>query len=174
MKRENGGNSATVDDGKYRVSLVDIDYYRRIISCQNACPVHTDAQGYVEAVSGGDYRTGYIKARQPNPFASAFGRIRAPPSQKPGRRGQIEAPIAIRALKRFLCETYGVEAMRDLPVGDGRKQTGIALLTGRATGHAFTKESYSQLSGGVGKAVNTVSTENHRVAIIGAGPESWL
>ncbi|HJX13997.1 MAG TPA: FAD-dependent oxidoreductase, partial [Dehalococcoidales bacterium] len=155
---------------RYQVSIVDADYYRRVISCQNACPVHTDAQGYVNAVSGADYRAGYVRARQPNPFASTCGRICAAHCEKACRRGRIDAPITIRALKRFLCETYGVEALKDLPAADGRKKAGAALLTGRATGNAFTLESFSQLSGGVGKAVNTVGMAGHRVAVVGAGP----
>ena len=43
---------------RYQVKIVDANYYREVISCQNACPVHTDAQGYVNAVTGGDYEEG--------------------------------------------------------------------------------------------------------------------
>src|SRR4030067_1491162 len=119
-----GGIKATVANPRYQVSIVDADYYRRVISCQNACPVHTDAQGYVNAVSGGDYRAGYVRARQPNPFASTCGRICAAHCEKACRRGKIDAPITIRALQRFLCERYGVEALKDLPAADRRQNAG--------------------------------------------------
>ncbi len=100
---------------KYKVEIVDLDYYQKQISCQAACPVRTDARGYVNAVADGDYEAGYIRARQPNPFASTCGRVCAAHCEKACRRGKIDAPITIRAIKRFLCEPYGVEAISHLP-----------------------------------------------------------
>ena len=95
---------------RYRVELTDASYYRSVISCQNACPVHTDAQGYINAIAKGDYENGYIMARQPNPFASTCGRVCNAPCEEACRRGNIDDPISIRALKRLLCERYGAEA----------------------------------------------------------------
>ena len=57
-------------NSKYRVELVDFDYYQRQISCQTACPVRTDARGYVNAITEGDFVGGYIRSREPNPLAS--------------------------------------------------------------------------------------------------------
>lgn len=95
---------------RYYVEVVDFDYYRRQISCQAACPVGTDARGYVEAVANGDYEAGYNIARQLNPFVSTCGRVCPAFCEDACRRGNIDAPVAIRALKRFLCEQPGVEA----------------------------------------------------------------
>ena len=53
---------------------------------------------------------GYLVARAPNPFASVCGRVCAAPCEDACRRGAIDAPITIRALKRFLTEQYGVES----------------------------------------------------------------
>ncbi len=151
---------------KYKVELVDIAYYQKQISCQNACPVRTDARGYVQAVTSGDYEEGYIRAREPNPFASTCGRVCAAHCEKACRRGKIDAPIAIRALKRFLCETYGVEAKSHLPITrDMGKGAGIELLR-KAPRNAATIQSFGQLSLG-GKTRNTVDTS---VAVVGAGP----
>jgi NADPH-dependent glutamate synthase beta subunit-like oxidoreductase len=46
-----------------------------LISCQRACPVHTDARGYVRAIAEGRFEEAYLIARGPNPFASICGRI---------------------------------------------------------------------------------------------------
>ncbi|MCZ7631650.1 MAG: FAD-dependent oxidoreductase [Microthrixaceae bacterium] len=46
----------------------------------------------------------------PNPFATVCGRVCAAPCEDACRRGQIDRPIAIRALKRFVTEQYGTEA----------------------------------------------------------------
>jgi NADPH-dependent glutamate synthase beta subunit-like oxidoreductase len=46
----------------------------------------------------------------PNPFPSICGRVCAAPCEAACRRGVIDEPIAIRALKRFACESGGVES----------------------------------------------------------------
>ena len=78
--------------------------------CRAACPVHTDAGGYVTAIAAGDYREAYLIARRPNPFPSICARVCAAPCEAACRRGTVDAPMAIRALKRFVAEQYGVES----------------------------------------------------------------
>jgi len=78
--------------------------------CRAACPVHTDAGGYVTAIAEGRYRDAYDIARRPNPFPSICGRVCAAPCETACRRGEVDAPIAIRALKRFVSERFGVES----------------------------------------------------------------
>ncbi len=114
---------------KFHVALPDHGYWRKQIKCQDACPVHTDARGYVTAIADGDFERAYIIAREPNPFASICGRVCAAPCEAACRRGDIDAPIAIRALKRFVTERYGVEAPlragRDRPAPEA---TGLPLV----------------------------------------------
>ena len=78
--------------------------------CRAACPVHTDAGAYVTAIAEGDARGAYRLARRSNPFASICGRVCAAPCEAACRRGVLDAPIAIRALKRFVTERFGVES----------------------------------------------------------------
>ncbi|MDH3607211.1 MAG: FAD-dependent oxidoreductase, partial [Acidimicrobiia bacterium] len=87
-----------------------LSYYDQNIPCLAACPVHTNAGAYVAAIADGDDLTAYLTARLPNPFASVCGRVCAAPCEDACRRGEIDQPIAIRALKRFVTEKYGVEA----------------------------------------------------------------
>ncbi|MBI4165516.1 MAG: FAD-dependent oxidoreductase, partial [Acidobacteria bacterium] len=100
-------------ESRYRIRIADDSYWREQIKCQHACPVHTDARGYVRAVAEGDYERAYLIARGPNPLASLCGRICGAPCEAACRRGSIDQPIAIRALKRFVCEQFGVEASPD-------------------------------------------------------------
>src|ERR1041384_8195539 len=79
-----------------------------------ACPVHTEAGRYVGLIAEGKYKEAYHVARRPNPFASICGRVCAAPCETACRRGEIDQPIAIRALKRFVTERFGVESMVDL------------------------------------------------------------
>jgi len=85
-------------------------YYDANIPCLAACPVHTNAGAYVAAIAEGADLTAYMTARLPNPFASVCGRVCAAPCEDNCRRGSIDEPIAIRALKRFVTERHGVEA----------------------------------------------------------------
>lgn len=78
--------------------------------CRAACPVHTDAGAYVTAIAEGRFRDAYTIAREPNPFPSICGRVCAAPCETACRRGKIDAPVSIRALKRFVTERYGVES----------------------------------------------------------------
>ena len=44
---------------KFRVELPELTYWQKQIKCQFACPVRTDARGYVRAIAEGDYRKAY-------------------------------------------------------------------------------------------------------------------
>jgi NADPH-dependent glutamate synthase beta subunit-like oxidoreductase/ferredoxin len=85
-------------------------YLESNFPCRAACPVNTNAGGYVSLIAQGHYREAYLLARAPNPLASVCGRICAHPCEAACRRGQIDQPIAIRAMKRFINERYGVES----------------------------------------------------------------
>ena len=102
-----------MSNAQYRVRVADQAYWREQIKCQNACPVHTDARGYVRAIATGDYEQAYLIARGPNPLASLCGRICGAPCEAACRRGSIDQPISIRALKRFVCEKFGSDARED-------------------------------------------------------------
>ncbi len=143
----------------YHVELPDAAYWRRQIRCQDACPVHTDARGYVRAIAERDYRRAYLIARGPNPLASICGRICGAPCEAACRRGDYDQPIAIRALKRFACERHGPDA------------------------GAFDRDNLDEAGSGVCEALEEIqrlheairSAEwkppgGQRVAIIGAGP----
>ena len=89
----------TQSAARFTASIPDAEYWRRQIKCQYACPVHTDARGYVRAIAAGDYESAYLIARGPNPLASICGRVCGAPCEAACRRGSIDQPIAIRALK---------------------------------------------------------------------------
>ncbi len=92
------------------------DWLERNFPCKTACPVHTEAGKYVTLIAQGRLREAYAVARRPNPLASICGRICAAPCESVCRRGEIDAPISIRALKRFVTERFGVESMLDFSV----------------------------------------------------------
>ena len=86
------------------------DYWIRMVKCQHACPVHTNACGYVTAIADGRYEEAYRIARATNPFASICGRVCGAPCELNCRRGDVDAPVSIRSLKRFVTTRFGPES----------------------------------------------------------------
>jgi NADPH-dependent glutamate synthase beta subunit-like oxidoreductase len=95
-----------------RVRLPLLSDWKAQVKCQTGCPVNTDAGRYVQLIAEGRDEEAYLVARAPNPFASVCGRVCAAPCEDACRRGTIDGPISIRALKRFVTEQYGVESVR--------------------------------------------------------------
>ena len=85
------------------------EYWMKQVKCRDACPVHTDACGYVTAIAGGEYEQAYRIARATNPFASICGRVCGAPCEMACRRGSIDSAVSIRALKRFVTDKFGPE-----------------------------------------------------------------
>jgi NADPH-dependent glutamate synthase beta subunit-like oxidoreductase len=84
-------------------------YWMQMVKCQDACPVNTDACGYVNAIAEGRDQDAYRIARATNPFASICGRVCGAPCEANCRRGSLDEPVSIRALKRFVTSQYGPE-----------------------------------------------------------------
>ena len=94
------------------VRIPSLDDWKAQVKCQAGCPVATDAGRYVQLIAEGRLEEAFLVARAPNPFASVCGRVCAAPCEDACRRGTIDAPITIRALKRYVTEQYGVESIR--------------------------------------------------------------
>jgi len=101
---------------------VDEDWLHTNFPCMMACPAHTNAGRYVGLIAEGRFEEAYKYARGPNPLASICGRVCAHPCETACRRGQIDKPISIRALKRFLTERYGPESKHPIDVNAGAVQ----------------------------------------------------
>jgi NADPH-dependent glutamate synthase beta subunit-like oxidoreductase len=92
---------------KLRARVVDAAWLRGNVNCRAACPVHTNAQGYIEAIAEGDFDTAYELARKPNPFVNICARICGHPCETACRRGVHDLPLSIRALKRAASDFAG-------------------------------------------------------------------
>jgi NADPH-dependent glutamate synthase beta subunit-like oxidoreductase len=99
-----------VIERRYKVTIPDLNYYLKLISCRDACPIKTHAGGYVRAIHEGNVKRGYEIASDTNPLVSICGMVCAHPCEDVCRREKIDGPVSIRALKRYVCEKYGVES----------------------------------------------------------------
>src|SRR5579883_1082730 len=117
----------------HRSKLVDLDWLESNFPCMQACPVRTEAGRYVALIAQGRYEEAYRYARRPNPLASICGRVCGHPCETDCRRGKLDAPISIRALKRFLTERHGPESRNPVNVypdhiAGGSRQEHVAII----------------------------------------------
>lgn len=75
-----------------------------ISPCQNACPAGVNVPGYIALIAAGRVRDAYNLIRQENPFPSICGRVCTHPCESKCRRAQIDEPIAIADLKRYVAD----------------------------------------------------------------------
>jgi formate dehydrogenase beta subunit len=144
---------------RIQARLPDLEHWKAQVKCQSGCPVATDAGRYVQLITEGREEEAFLVARAPNPFASVCGRVCAAPCEDACRRGAIDAPIAIRALKRYVTERYGVESVR--PNTQDRLREHEVAEGNRYTGHLPIHPS-SYTAG--------AKPRGRKVAVVGAGP----
>jgi len=78
--------------------------------CRYHCPVHADVRAYVELTAMGRFKEAADVVREGLPFASVCGRICHHPCEANCRRCDVDEAVAIREIKRFVCELAGVDA----------------------------------------------------------------
>lgn len=92
--------------------------------CEVACPIHTDAQRYIQLVAEGKNAEALGVVRETNPMPQVIGRICAHPCEEACRRGSVDEPIAICNLKRVASD--GAKA-----AGLGYEPPAVEFTTGK-------------------------------------------
>ncbi len=72
--------------------------------CQHLCPSGVDVPRYLRLIAAGRYDDALEVIRERNPFPSVCGRVCFQPCATRCRRGAIDGPLSVRALKRFASE----------------------------------------------------------------------
>ncbi len=121
--------------------------------CYDACPVHGNPSGYVALTAAGRFQEAYESATANNPFPGICGRICEHPCEQACNRGNLDDPIAIAYVKRFLADWYEQHGVKPTPqdkqtsiIENGRKVAVIgsgpaglaAALNLRKMGYAVT------------------------------------
>lgn len=101
--------------------------------CQAACPVGTNAGLYVSLIAEGRYEEALHVAAEPNPFPAICGRVCTAPCEDVCRRGEFDAPIAIRDLKRFASD-HGRPLKRSIVPPKQRYSEQVAIVGAGPTG----------------------------------------
>ncbi len=124
--------------------------------CTFGCPAGIKAHGYVSLVRSGEYEKAFSLVLETTPLAGSLGRACYAPCEAQCTRGDLEGPVAIRRLKRFIADThYG----SSLPAaGPG----GYPVVAASPDGE--------QAAGPVPDGQQAPPGTGSRVAIVGSGP----
>lgn len=88
----------------YQVVEVGPSWYQDNIPCQEACPVKTNCRGYLNLSAAGEFEKAWELALDPNPLASICGSVCAAPCETACRRKEVDKPLSIRYVKKFLSD----------------------------------------------------------------------
>jgi heterodisulfide reductase subunit A-like polyferredoxin len=69
--------------------------------CKVACPANVNVQGYIQLIKKKEYLKAVNLIRERNPLSAICGRVCTHPCEAACTRNSIDAPVAIRLLKRF-------------------------------------------------------------------------
>ncbi len=72
--------------------------------CKTECPAHISVQGYIKLASQGKYTEALELIKKSNPFPAVCGRICPKSCESACTRGDIDEPIAIDEIKKFIAE----------------------------------------------------------------------
>ncbi len=92
-------------------SIVNPNYFHKVVDCQWACPAHTPVPEYIRLIGQGRYSDAYMINWVSNVFPGVLGRTCDRPCEPACRRGRVEEnngdkpePVAICRLKRVAAD----------------------------------------------------------------------
>jgi NADH-quinone oxidoreductase subunit F len=84
--------------------------------CQHLCPVGMDAPAYIALIRAGRIDEAYKLIKRTNPFPSVCGRVCGHDCETICRRGELDEPVAIMHLKRFVTDHAKRPKSEPLPI----------------------------------------------------------
>ncbi len=79
--------------------------------CIAACPAGINVQGYVQLIGQGKYTEAVRLIMERLPLPGVLGRVCPHPCESRCRRAEVDAPVAIRDLKRFAADRVDLAAL---------------------------------------------------------------
>jgi 2-oxoacid:acceptor oxidoreductase delta subunit (pyruvate/2-ketoisovalerate family) len=100
------GSSLANKTGSWRTSRPV--YLDRLPPCNHACPAGENIQGWLFHAEGGNYEAAWRALTADNPLPAVMGRVCYHPCETSCNRGQLDEPVGINSVERFL----GDEALK--------------------------------------------------------------
>jgi NADPH-dependent glutamate synthase beta subunit-like oxidoreductase len=96
--------------------------------CKVECPAHIDVQGYVNLASKGKFEEALQLIKLASPFPSICGRVCHHPCESGCNRDQIDEPVGIHSVERFLADMDLKADKRNMPEIKSRKKEKVAIV----------------------------------------------
>jgi NADPH-dependent glutamate synthase beta subunit-like oxidoreductase len=85
------------------------DYVALLPPCNHACPAGENIQAWLDLAQAGRYREAWEVLVADNPLPSVHGRVCYHPCEDACNRAELDAPVSIHAVERFLGDMAGRE-----------------------------------------------------------------
>lgn len=95
--------------------------------CKANCPAHMNVQGYVRLVAKGKFKEALAVMKEDNPFPAICGRVCDHPCESYCNRGEIDEPVAINMIKRFVADLDLSAETRYVPKVQEKREERIAV-----------------------------------------------
>ncbi len=96
--------------------------------CKVACPAHISVQGYLALAAQGRYREALRLIKEENPLPAICGRVCHHPCEGACKRGELDQPVAIDSVKRFLADLDLRSETRCIPEIKARREEKAAII----------------------------------------------
>jgi heterodisulfide reductase subunit A-like polyferredoxin len=114
--------------------------------CKATCPAHVSIQGYIALINQGKYREAVELFKEAHPFPAICGRVCHHPCEGVCTRGDVDEPIAIEYLHRFLAQMDLSAEHRFIPSVKEPRQEKVAVIgagpAGLAAACSLRREGY--------------------------------
>jgi NADPH-dependent glutamate synthase beta subunit-like oxidoreductase len=114
--------------------------------CKVECPVHINVQGYVSLAARGKFQQALALIKESNPFPSITGRVCHHPCESGCNREQIDSPLAIHAIERYIADRDLEAQQRYTPPLKAPRAEKVAIVgsgpAGLACAYYLAREGY--------------------------------
>ena len=96
--------------------------------CKATCPAHVSVQGFIALINDGKYREALELFKQAHPFPGVCGRVCHHPCESGCTRNQLDEPLGIQYLHRFLADLDLESGKPYLPKIKESNHTKVAVI----------------------------------------------
>lgn len=96
--------------------------------CESACPANVDIPGYIALVAEKRYAEALRLHRERNPLAAICSRVCFHTCEDKCRRSTVDAPVSIRAIKRFMADQEVTMQLPDMRENEQNAKRKIAIV----------------------------------------------
>ncbi len=96
--------------------------------CKATCPAHVSIQGYIALINEGKYQEALALFKKDHPFPGACGRVCHHPCEEICTRNDVDEPLAIRELHRFLSDYEKSQGEYFVPEVTEKRDEKVAIV----------------------------------------------